>query len=404
MILFGTDIVQTLSNKTFVDSTTHFQDDADNSKKIRFQLNGITTATTRILTIPDADTIIVGTNNTQTLTNKTIDTLNNTISITADDIISGTFADARVTVSNVIQHENSIHHDNLSGFVSNEHIDHSSINILSGVGLSGGGDLTSSRTINLDINSLLTETAPDGTADYVIIYDNSDMTHKKVLLNNLLSSGGGEINSAINIGIGGIGIFKQKTDVDLKFKKLNSASSTSGIVIVDDTGNDEIDIRLDINSLAADSTPDTLTNYVITYDTSTATNKKVLLDNLLNINYINITSTTTTSTTSATFILMNGMTTTPSAGTYIVTFSSSGNNSVITANANYAIYIDSTIVQESNRYFGWIGGLVTNEINMVMHTQCIATVNGLQTIQIRWRTGISSTFTAYERSMILIKV
>lgn len=52
--------------------------------------------------------------------------------------------------------------------------------------------------------------------------------------------GGGESNTVSNIGSGGVGIFKQKTGVDLEFKKINSGSSK--ITITDDTGNNEIDI------------------------------------------------------------------------------------------------------------------------------------------------------------------
>lgn len=77
----------TLNNKSLVDSTTNFVDDADNTKTMRFQLSGITTATTRILTVPDADTTIVGTDIAQTLTNKTltapvISTISNTGTLT----------------------------------------------------------------------------------------------------------------------------------------------------------------------------------------------------------------------------------------------------------------------------------------------------------------------------------
>jgi hypothetical protein len=46
---------QTLTNKTLTDSTTSFQDDSDNTKKLKFQLSSITTGNTRTLTIPDSD-------------------------------------------------------------------------------------------------------------------------------------------------------------------------------------------------------------------------------------------------------------------------------------------------------------------------------------------------------------
>ena len=75
----GISDTQILTNKTFTDNSTYFQDNADNSKKIQFQLGNLTTSTTRILTIPDANIIIVGTNTIQTLENKIIDADNNTV-------------------------------------------------------------------------------------------------------------------------------------------------------------------------------------------------------------------------------------------------------------------------------------------------------------------------------------
>ncbi len=54
---------QVLTNKTLTDSTTFFQDDLDNTKKLQFQLSGITTATTRTLTVQDASGTIALTSN-----------------------------------------------------------------------------------------------------------------------------------------------------------------------------------------------------------------------------------------------------------------------------------------------------------------------------------------------------
>lgn len=42
-----------------------------------------------------------------------------------------------------------VNHDLLQNFVTNEHIDHSTVSILAGTGLTGGGDLTANRTLNL---------------------------------------------------------------------------------------------------------------------------------------------------------------------------------------------------------------------------------------------------------------
>lgn len=78
--LVGKATTDTLSNKTLDNTSvitikdTNFtiQDDGDTSKQLKFQASGITTATTRTLTAPDANTTIVGTDATQTLTNKTL--------------------------------------------------------------------------------------------------------------------------------------------------------------------------------------------------------------------------------------------------------------------------------------------------------------------------------------------
>lgn len=90
--LVGTDTTQTLSNKTLSasnidnsntaalkDNSFTLQDDGDTTKQLVFQLSGITTSTTRTLTAPDANTTIVGTDATQTLSNKTISGASNTI-------------------------------------------------------------------------------------------------------------------------------------------------------------------------------------------------------------------------------------------------------------------------------------------------------------------------------------
>jgi hypothetical protein len=57
---------------SLVDSVMRIVDNADNTKKVAFEVSGVTTGTTRTLTVPDASTTLVGTDTTQTLTNKTL--------------------------------------------------------------------------------------------------------------------------------------------------------------------------------------------------------------------------------------------------------------------------------------------------------------------------------------------
>jgi hypothetical protein len=55
--------------------------------------------------------------------------------------------------SGVVSASSQIDHDATTNYVSNEHIDHSTVNITAGSGISGGGDITTSRTLTLDTGS-----------------------------------------------------------------------------------------------------------------------------------------------------------------------------------------------------------------------------------------------------------
>lgn len=50
----GAATTNTLTNKSLVDASTFIVDDGDNTKKLAFQVSGVTTGTTRTVTVPDA--------------------------------------------------------------------------------------------------------------------------------------------------------------------------------------------------------------------------------------------------------------------------------------------------------------------------------------------------------------
>lgn len=88
-----------------------------------------------------------------------------------------------VNAKNLID-DSLINHDSLTGFVANEHIDHSSVSITAGTGLSGGGTIASTRTLSLNLsdviandgaNRILTSDG-DGTltAESTITYDGAN--------------------------------------------------------------------------------------------------------------------------------------------------------------------------------------------------------------------------------------
>lgn len=80
---FNGTVLASSSGASFQDSTFSLFDEGDATKLLKFQLSGITTGNTRTLTVPDASTTLVGTDTTQTLTNKTLS------GNTATNLISG---------------------------------------------------------------------------------------------------------------------------------------------------------------------------------------------------------------------------------------------------------------------------------------------------------------------------
>jgi hypothetical protein len=123
-----------------------------------------------------------------------------TISLIAGTGISATGL-GDLTASRTINVDPSgIDHNALLNFVSNQHIDHSAVTLTAGIGLSGGGNITASRTIDLDIDSLTEDLTPDTTADFVATYDTSGLTHKKVKLQNLSAASAGALTENITVG------------------------------------------------------------------------------------------------------------------------------------------------------------------------------------------------------------
>lgn len=115
-------------------------------------------------------------------------------------------------------------------------------------------------------------------------------------------------------------------------------------------------------------------------------------------------ATADTTTTSTTDVLMNSMTLTPIAGTYLVMFSTTVEHSAQSVAVFISIYAGGTLKTDSVRgpvpRFNALGA---NSLSPMASTNGVVTVNGSQAIEIRWKTA-SGTATAHQRTLNILRV
>ena len=117
----------------------------------------------------------------------------------------------------------------MSGFVANEHIDHTSVSIATGDGLSGGGTIASTRTLKIDSADLA------GLYSKVIVHDNTS----GFVADEHVAHGGVSIIAGKGLSGGGTIASSRTIDVDsanLVTLARNALSGTNGISYTSGTG------------------------------------------------------------------------------------------------------------------------------------------------------------------------
>lgn len=167
--------------------------------------------------------------------------------------------------------------------------------------LTGGGDLSSNRTITLDITALTALTSGlDTSNDYVLLYDASATAYKKINPSNLvgpLSSGVSSFNGrsgsvvpvsadytaaqVTNTPAGTIAATTVQAAIDeLDTEKVPTTRTVSAGGALTGGGNlsGNRTITLDVSGLTEDTAPLRSTDFLLAYDVSASAHKKVKLD------------------------------------------------------------------------------------------------------------------------------
>lgn len=124
-----------------------------------------------------------------------------------------------------------------------------------------------------------------------------------------------------------------------------------------------------------------------------------------------LTATSTVTTSSATFSVISGMTTTPIAGTYLIQYSGSmAITSGVNGSAEIAIFQNGTVVTHTTRTMSLTVALALGLIGTAAvapsgsDTTAIVTLNGSETIDVRFRSVSGDPFRCTSRSMQIIKI
>jgi hypothetical protein len=319
-----------------------------------------------------------------------------------------------------------VDHNSLLNFVANKHIDHSAVSITAGTGLSGGGDITATRTLNLTNTSVTAGSY--GSASQVPTVTVDAQGRLTAAANTSISITRSQVSdfahASTHLPSGSDPITTAAPSTNLSSTSTNAAGTANSLVRSDHTHAistgaassqtpDQANAAGSSANLAKADHVHNLATAAASSLTTSSTNTQgsassfARSDHTHAVSLVNsmVGSTTQISTTSTSYVVMTGQTLTPAAGTYFVkaraNITATSNNHVI----NFAIFSNGTIASdsESTGYVRTGGGFLSSTDIVNMCTDTIVTVNGSQAIDMRWHTD-GGTIQAQGYSLFILKL
>ena len=274
-----------------------------------------------------------------------------------------------------------VDHNALANYEANRHIDHSAVQVNAGTGLTGGGDITATRTISM----------PNvGTAGSFGATDRAL---------SITTDAQGRVSSATASLISIVSTQVSNFAATVLSTVLSglSLASTADVSAADSVISAFGKIQAIFNQIRASEAP-LSTGTTNSAGTSTALARADHI-HATELNSDTTGSTTSTNTTSTTDVSLLSLT--PPAGSYFVKFSTTVTNGSNNATVTASIYAGGT--QNSNSERSIVPRASNTQFTILLETHAIVTVNGAQAIETRWRTS-GGTATSNRRSMDIIRI
>lgn len=368
--------------------------------------------------------------------------------------IDFTYNDAGNTITAAVLPA-GVNHDALQNWVANKHIDHSLVSISAGTGLTGGGDITTSRTISMPnigtagtygnatnfpiittdaqgrVTSITTSPTDNIWIDAGGLLTWSDETGKDLVIRQAGASGSAYIRQVSSNGtlaaptattsgqrLGGNGMYGWNSGgVDslpsgamnvyatenhtptaqggeLRIEVIPNGSTTP-VTTATFANNGDL---ITTGGLQIGTTADTVDGH-LRYTGTEFQVREAATWKPISQTPVSFNSTTAQNSTSATYAALSSISTTPAAGSYKVDFTASAQISTAASVGEWALFVNGVEQAVTRRRAASVS---TTTIQMSIALSTIITVTGSQVVEMRFRrVSGTGTVTTTEREMLL---